>query len=281
MVCGVESVSEHPVAKAITKYGLRKRIKIKIPRKFEEFAGFGIRAFFDKEKVAAGNLRFLRNEKVKITRSELTAAQDYQRQGYQVVFLGVGRKLAAFVVLSDEIRPEASLTISSLRSFGVRDIVMLTGDNELVAERVAKQIGIVEFHANLLPEGKLNFVRDRAEKTGGKVAMVGDGVNDAASLKLADIGIAMGVIGADSAIESADIALMQDNLLKIIQTIKLSRFTRRVARQNFGIWGTVNVVGLFLVLSHAIGPTGAAFYNFITDFFPIMNALRVFRYKMN
>lgn len=280
LISGVESVSEHPIAKAITQHGLNDGVKVSAPEKFEEFAGFGIKAFYGKTKVIAGNLKFLKNEEVKVKREELTTAQAYQKQGYQVVFLGVDDKLAAIVVLADQIRPEAIQTISGLKNLGVKNIVMLTGDNELVAERVAKEIGISEFHASLLPEDKLNYIKGRIGKTKGKVAMVGDGVNDAASLKLADIGIAMGAIGADSAIESADIALMQDNLLKLVAAIKLSKYTRNVAKENFFIWGVVNSIGLLLVFGSIIGPEGAAAWNFVTDFLPIGNSLRVLRHKL-
>src|SRR5258708_27105215 len=136
---------------------------------------------------------------------------------------------------------------------------MLTGDNELVAERVARLVGISEFHANLLPQDKLEFIRKMKDlKPDEKIAMIGDGVNDAASLKLADIGVAIGAIGSDAAIDAADIALMQDNLSKLITAIKLGNYTKQIAKENFIIGVTVNIAGLFLVFSYIIGPQGSA-----------------------
>src|SRR5260221_712378 len=281
MLASVESVSEHPIAKAITSHAVRDGLKIKTPEKFEEFAGYGIMAFVGKTKIISGRLRFLKKENVNFSLDELKIAKDNERNGFQVVYLGVNKKLQGIVTLADEVRKESQETISTLRAFGVKNIIMLTGDNELVAERVAKVVGITEFHANLLPENKLEFIKKIKESRPNKIiAMVGDGVNDAASLKLADIGIAMGAIGSDAAIESADIALMQDNLLKLITAIKLGSYTKKLAKENFIIWGVVNAAGLFLVFASIIGPQGAAAWNFVTDFFPIANSLRVLKHKV-
>ncbi len=281
LLASVESVSEHPIAKAIVLHATRDGLKIKTPEKFEEFAGYGIMAFIGKKKILAGNLKFLKKENVTINNEELKIAKEHQENGFQVVYLAINKKLAGIVTLADQIRPESKQTIASLRSFGVKNIIMLTGDNELVAKRVAGEVGITEFHADLLPENKLEFIKKLKEKhPTEKIAMVGDGVNDAASLKLADIGIAMGAIGSDAAIDAADIALMQDNLSKLITAIKLSRYTKQIAKENFIIWGAVNIAGLFLVFSYIIGPQGAAAWNFVTDFFPIANSLRVLRHKV-
>lgn len=280
IVGNVESVSEHPIAKAIVAHAVSDGIKIKTPEKFHEVAGKGIIAYQNKRKIVVGNLKLLKDEKIEIKASELKIAEKEQKEGYVVIFIGVNKRLVGLLTLADQIRHDAKYTVDNLKKMGVKNTIMLTGDNELVAARVAKEVGINVFHANLLPEEKLKYIKDEIAKSKGKVAMVGDGVNDAAALKLADIGIAMGAIGSDAAIESADIALMQDNLSKIVESIKLSNYTRNIARQNFIIWGTVNALGLALVFSRIIGPEGASAYNFVTDFFPILNALRVFRYKI-
>ena len=157
---------------------------------------------------------------------------------------------------------------------------MLTGDNERAAASTAAELGMTHVHANMTPEGKLDFLRRFEKEHGGKgsnrgiVAYIGDGVNDAASLALADVSIAMGGIGADAAIEAADVTIMKDNLSRLPEIMKISHKVQSVMWQNFGIWAITNGVGLALVLLGFIGPAGAAAYNFLTDFLPIGNALR-------
>jgi Cd2+/Zn2+-exporting ATPase len=167
-----------------------------------------------------------------------------------------------------------------MKKLGVERVIMLTGDNEAVAKKVAKEVGIDLFYANLLPEDKLKFIKEEIAKGNGKVAMVGDGVNDAASLALADVGIAMGVIGTDTAIEASDIALMKDDLLKIPEVIELSKLVIKISKQDFLIWAVVNAIGLTLAFTKILNPESASAYNFLTDFLPIMNSLRLFGYKL-
>jgi heavy metal translocating P-type ATPase len=279
LIAGAESVSEHPIAKAIILHAVQDGLAIVTPEKFEEFAGKGIVAYHKNDKVIAGNLKFIKEQKVKFENTEIRVAEGAESEGYDVVFLGYKNKLIALLTLADEIRPEAKSTIDKLKHLGIKEVIMLTGDNEKVAARVAAEVGITTFHANLLPNEKLNYVRKYLNKD-GLVAYVGDGVNDAASLKLADIGIAMGAIGSDAAIESADIALMQDDFSKVVTALKLGKHVDNIAKQNFMIWGAVNIAGLFLVFTSIIGPEGAAAWNFVTDFFPIANSLRILRHKV-
>jgi len=183
--------------------------------------------------------------------------------------------------LADKMREGVIDAMSVLKKTGVKEIIMLTGDNEGVAKKIADHLGIDKYYSKLLPEHKVFILKDYLGKQGGVVAMIGDGVNDAAVITRADIGIAMGGIGSDVAIESADIVLMQDNFGKILELRSIARKVSAVVRENFIIWGVVNGVGLYLVFAHIIGPSGAAAYNFLTDFLPIANSLRLFRYRQN
>ncbi len=273
-------LSSHPSAKAIKEYAMERRADLKEPEKFEEQSGKGARAFLKGEAVVSGKLSFLQELGVKVTEHELRDIERENDLGLSATLISHGGKLAGFFTLADEVRPDIKDILSELKKLGVRRIIMLTGDNEKIAARVARKVGITEYHANLLPEDKLKYLKKfSGEKY--KVMAIGDGVNDAALLNAADIGIAMGGIGADATIESGDIVLMQDDLSRVPETIRLARFTRRVAVQNVATWALTNGFGLFMVFSGIIPaiilPTAAAAYNFFTDFIPITNSIRLFR----
>lgn len=273
----ISLMSSHPSAHALKRYVDEKGgVKISEPEKFEEYAGKGAIAVLNGKKILSGKVSFLKEQGVKISGEQLAEINKQEREGYGVSLVSVGNELAGFFTFIDEIRPYAKEMVDGLKKFGINKIVMLTGDNEKIAQRVSTQLGITEFHANLLPEDKINYLKKYLNKK-HKVIMIGDGVNDAAALSLADVSIAMGGIGSDAAIESADIALMKDDLRQIPELLKIGKSTIKVVRQDLWIWGIVNIIGLVLVFSGVIGPTGAAAWNFITDFFPLLNSMRLFR----
>lgn len=276
----ISLLSSHPSAKAIKEYAMERRADSKEPEKFEEQSGKGARAFLGGEMIASGKLSFLQELGIKTTEHELRDVEREKDLGLSTTLISHGGKLAGFFTLADEVRPDVKDVLSELKKLGVGRIIMLTGDNEKIAAKIAKKVGITEYHANLLPEGKLEYLKKFSDKK-YKVMAIGDGVNDAALLNAADIGIAMGGIGADATIESGDIVLMQDDLSRVPETIRLARFTKRVVVQNVAIWALTNGFGLFMVFSGIIPaiilPTAAAAYNFFTDFVPITNSIRLFR----
>ena len=168
------------------------------------------------------------------------------------------------------------LVKEELKKLGVEKIIMLTGDNERVARRIKEVTGITDFYANLSPGQKLEHIKNSLNKK-YKVAMIGDGINDAAALSLSDVGIAMGGIGYDVAIESADVVLMKDDFSRVPQMIKISKYVMNIAEQDFWIWGSTNLIGLTLVFMGILAPTGASAYNFLTDFLPLFNSTRIFQ----
>ena len=268
--------SQHPVSRAIAEYIKMEKVPIEKPDRVKEFSGKGIEAMSGGHTITFGNIHFIESVAGTFTDEVLNAIRHAESRGLNINAFAVDTEVIGMITSADEVRPEIKTAITHLQRLGIRAIIMLTGDNEKIASRIAERVGISEFHANMLPEQKLEFLKSRLG-TNEKVAMVGDGVNDAAALALSDIGIAMGTIGSDAAIEAADIALMKDDFSKIPEMIELGHDTMRVVKQNFIIWGAVNIVGLILVLARIIGPEGAAAYNFLTDFIPIMNSMRLFR----
>ena len=278
LAAGSSSVSTHPVAKAVIRYASQENITFEQVSEPEELSGKGTHAVFMGKKIVCGKIPFLEEEGVYLSAADRERITDIAQDGAgSVLPVAYDGHLIGAILFEDEIRPEAKESIARLRELGVENIVMLTGDNEKVARRVAQLVGITSYHANLLPEDKLEHLKEYIARKEGKVAMVGDGVNDAASLTLADIGIAMGVIGSDVAIEAADVALMKDDFSKIPEAIGIGRDVAKIARQDFVIWGTVNVIGLALVFGRILGPETAAAYNFLTDFLPIANSMRLLR----
>lgn len=272
----ISLMSSHPSGHALKKYLDEKGIKIKEPKKFEEYTGKGAIAVLGRKKILSGKVSFFEEQGIKINTDQLAEINKQKEKGYGVNLIGIGKKVVGFFTFVDEIRPHAKEMVDGLKKSGINKIIMLTGDNEKIAQRVALEIGISEFHANLLPEDKINYLK---KYLGGKykVIMIGDGVNDAAALALADVGIAMGGVGSDAAIESADITLMKDDLKQIPELMNMGKSTIKIVHQDLWIWGIVNVLGLVLVFTGVIGPTGASAYNFITDFFPLFNSMRLFR----
>lgn len=216
--------STHPVSQSIRKaYG--KEIDLRRVADFEELPGRGIKATIGGKTVLLGNKKLLDEYGIKF--NPVNGAGT-------VVYIAAGGIFRGFILIADEIKPDAPAAIAALKKAGIRETVMLTGDNATVAENVAQTLGLDKFFANLLPAQKVEKVealmKDKSD--GGKLIFAGDGINDAPVLALADIGIAMGGVGSDAAVEAADIVIMTDEPSKIAQAIKISQRTLRIVRQN-------------------------------------------------
>jgi Zn2+/Cd2+-exporting ATPase len=245
LAAGVEQGSEHPLARAILAAAQERGISPPAAVDFEALVGRGVRATIEGRTVYLGNER-LCHERGACTPGSEEALQQFEREGKTATLLVTERKPIGVIAIADEVRPEARRTISALRTGGVRRILMLTGDNEGTARAVAARLGIGEYRAGLLPDDKVQVVRE-LEASGESVAFVGDGVNDAPALASATVGLAMGVAGTDVALETADIALMADDLTRLPFAMRLSRETLAIIKQN--IWFSIAVKGVFLVLA--------------------------------
>lgn len=265
--------SSHPFSKAIVRHAKEQGLTEIHPKSFRAVGGKGTVAQVAVGKIVTGKQSFLLDEGVIIGQALFKKAERRAKTGESVSYVAINGKVVGFITAADEPKANAKQAIADLRSLGVNRIILLTGDNEHVAKSVASDLGVTQWFANLLPEDKVKRIKQL--RRSGSIVMVGDGVNDAAALAASDIGIAMGVLGTDAAIESADIALMRDDLSALPEAVRLARATRSVAVQDFWIWGITNIFGLGLVFGGIIGPAGAAAYNFISDFFPLFNSLRV------
>ena len=281
------SESGHIVSKAIAEYAVEHKMKLHTPDDFKEVPGKGIIFKHDGSNMLMGRLSFMEEQKCHIDEKVRADIAIEKNEGRGVACLAIDGKVVGLISYADELRPHVREIIKETKAFGVSEWHMLTGDNEKAAAAVSAQIGIRHFHANMTPEGKVDFIRHfekehsgkptKKDMTKGIVAYIGDGVNDAASLALADVSIAMGGAGADAAIEASDITIMKDDLSRLPEVMRIARKTRGIIKGNFWIWAITNIAGLGLVTFGIIGPAGAATYNFLTDFLPIGNAFRAGR----
>ena len=266
-----ENYSNHPIATSIKKAYNKKINESKI-EKTQELSGLGINAIVEDKEILVGNEKLMKEETIEYTKSQEIGT---------VIYVKIKKKYAGYIVIADEIKKDSKIAISNLKKINIKQIVMLTGDKKDVGESVAKELCIDKVYTELLPDGKVekveNLLKEKSEK--GKLAFVGDGINDAPVLALADIGIAMGALGSDAAIEAADVVLMTDEPSKIVNAIKLSKKTMKIVKQN--IIFAISVKIIVLILS-AIGISTmwqAVFADVGVSILAIINALRVLRVK--
>ncbi|MCL5010708.1 MAG: cation-translocating P-type ATPase [Patescibacteria group bacterium] len=275
MAGSLASVSHHPVNQAIIRFLNHKQVGSLVPEEFNEIPGEGIAAKISGKKVFCGKIDFLSEQGVVMSESDLQTANDYYQKGFSLVGFARENEFLGFIALEDEIRPKTKEVIEATKKLGVKQWFVLTGDNRAAAQKVAGELGIKNFYAGLKPQDKLAVIEKIKKENKGVVAMMGDGVNDAAALALADVSVAMGKIGSDAAIETADIALMNDDLRKLPQAMSVAKSAVKIIKQNFWLWGVINSVGFVLVFAGVLHPQEAALYNFLSDFIPIANAFRV------
>jgi len=273
------SESRHMVSGAILDYARSQGVKSHAPGESQEVSGQGVKFRHGSENMLLGRLAFMQNENIDVPEHVKRDLELEKDAGRGVVVLSLNGVAVGLISYRDELRPHVKDIIAETQTQGVREWHMLTGDNERAAKSVAAEIGIRHYHANMTPETKVEFIRrfEKERKHGDIVAYIGDGVNDAASLALVDVSIAMGGIGSDAAIAAADITIMKDRLSRLPTIIRTAKTVRNIMWQCFAIWAVTNVVGLALVGVGILGPAGAAAYNFLTDFIPIGNALRAGR----
>ncbi len=231
-----ESASSHPISKSLQK-ACGSPVDRSRVTDIQEISGNGVTACVDGHRVAAGNAKLMKRLQIEYRECHHTGT---------IIHMAIDGAYAGHIVISDMIKPHAKEAVEALRVSGVTRTVMLTGDTESVAGQVAAELGIDEVYSELLPEGKVEKVEELLERKEGKLAFVGDGINDAPVLSRADIGIAMGAMGSDAAIEAADVVLMDDDPLKIVKAVRISRKCLRIVHEN--IWFAIGIKAACLLL---------------------------------
>lgn len=272
--------SRHPLAEAVIRSTEERHISIPPHEECEVLVGLGMRTWADGRTLLLGSPSLLSGESVEVSQEAADWVDKLRRQAETPLLLAVDGTLVGLISLRDEVRPEAPEVLKKLRANGIRRIVMLTGDHPEIAEVVARELGIDEWRAEVLPEDKLEVVRE-LQNEGYVVGMVGDGINDAPALAAADIGIAMGLAGTDVAVETADVALANDDLQRLLDVGDLGARAVEVIRENYGMSIAVNAVGLLIGAGGALSPVLAAILHNASSVAVVANSSRLIRYRLD
>ncbi|WP_318617795.1 cation-translocating P-type ATPase [Sporosarcina sp. YIM B06819] len=278
LVAEAEMISEHHLGQTIVKEAKKRNLSIvNEPQNAKVIKGNGIRARIDGKLLAIGNRKLMASEGIRIEESVEAYAIQREKAGNTAIFASIDGKVAGILSIADRIRPEAAQALQQLRASGVKKIIMLTGDNRHTAELVAAQLGLDEVHAELLPEDKVAMIQ-KLKDAGHKVAMAGDGINDAPAIATADIGLAMGEGGTDISMETADVVLMADRLDQFSHAYSLAKATVRNMKQNtFFAVGTVVLLLAGVLLGKVFLASGMLIHE-LSVLIVILNAVRLIRY---
>lgn len=250
IMAALEQLSQHPLASAIIKYGETREMDLTSinVNDFTSITGKGIRGTVDGNTYYVGSpVLFKELLTSQFTDSIHRQVSDLQLKGKTAMLFGTNQNLISIVAVADEVRSSSQHVIKRLHELGIEKTIMLTGDNQATAQAIGQQVGVSEIEGELMPQDKLDYIK-QLKINFGKVAMVGDGINDAPALAAATVGIAMGGAGTDTAIETADVALMGDDLQKLPFTVKLSRKTLQIIKQNITFSLVIKLIALLLVI---------------------------------
>lgn len=271
-----EQLSEHPLGKAIVHcYRKKFRSPLSVPKQFTMIPGQGVSAIVNGKIIKAGNLKLLQENK--LSHSLATAAGRYLRKGCTVIYVSADNKLIGYVVLADTIRQESASMIRKILSLDIEP-VLLTGDNQNTAGAIGDNLGIKDIHANCMPEDKLNYI-DEYQKNGNVVCMIGDGINDAPALKKSNIGIAMGDIGSDIAVDSADIVLVDDEIRELPHLLALSKKMMTTIKLNLSFSMGLNFFAIALAITGVLNPVVGALVHNAGSVLVILNSAFLLRWK--
>ena len=268
-----ENYSNHPIAKSIQN-AYKKEIDTNKIKNIKEISGYGISVMVDNKDILIGNEKLMEENKIKYTKSEDIGT---------ILYIAVNKEYNGLIIISDEIKDDSFELVKNLKKLGVKKTVMLTGDKKTVGEDVGEKLGLDEVYTELLPDGKVEKVeklmQEKTEK--GKLIFVGDGINDSPVLAMSDIGIAMGALGSDAAIEAADVVIMTDEPSKIGNAISLSRKTMKIVKENIVFAIFIKVLVLILTAIGLSTMWEAVFADVGVSIIAIINALRMLKVREN
>ena len=275
----LESYSTHPISNAIVDYAMQLNVKKAYVTDFENIVGQGIKGKINESYVYAGNVKLIEsiNKKINNYKEEINK---YEQEGFTVIIIASSSMIHGLITIADPLRSNIKQIIQQLNGTHIKNTIMLTGDNKSTAQKIAQLSGIKEVYAELMPGDKLAAIKDLQNK-GYRVAMIGDGINDAPALAQSDVGIAMGGIGSDTAMETADVVLMSDDINQLTRTISISKKAKNIIKQNIYFSIIIKLIAFILVFPGlltlwlaVLSDTGAAIL-------VILNSLRLLRNRNN
>lgn len=272
LTASAEAKSEHPLARAVVEYAGEKGARLIESENFRIWAGKGVYAEISGKALLCGNERFLQENGIVLNDEAQNCSDELRNQGKALIYVAEGKECKGVIALSDILRADAQTVVSRLSDMNT-EVVLLTGDNKKTAEYFARQAGIETVHSELLPENKVEVI-ERLMSEGKSVCMIGDGVNDAPALKTADVGVAMGSMGSDIAVEAADIALMSDDISRIPYLKRLANATVRTIKLSITLSMAINIAAVALSVADVLNPTtGALVHNAGSCFVVLIAAL--------
>ena len=279
ILASVEAYSEHPLGKAIISYYKENNEELLDIQNFTVNPGKGITANLGEKSILVGNLKLIKDVDINLNKDIINISEEFTKKGCTVIYLSIDNKLIGYVALSDILREEAKEVISYIKSQKINP-VMLTGDNKNSAQNIASIVGIDDIHPSLLPEDKMNIIKN-LEDSKSPTCMIGDGVNDALALKYSSVGISMGAIGSDIAIEASDIALASDDIKNIPYLLYLSKKTMKTIKLNITFSLALNFLAIILAMTGILNPVVGALVHNLGSVFVILNSAKLLKTRNN
>ena len=279
ILASVEAYSEHPLGKAIISYYKENNEELLDIQNFTVNPGKGITANLGEKSILVGNLKLIKDVDINLNKDIINISEEFTKKGCTVIYLSIDNKLIGYVALSDVLREEAKEVINYIKSQKINP-VMLTGDNKNSAQNIANIVDIDDIHPSLLPEDKMNIIKN-LEDSKSPTCMIGDGVNDALALKYSSVGISMGAIGSDIAIEASDIALASDDIKNIPYLLYLSKKTMKTIKLNVTFSLVLNFLAIILAMTGILNPVVGALVHNLGSVFVILNSAKLLKTRNN